>query len=252
METIEYKGHVIEITQDDCPENPRSWDNLGYFVNTTRHAIGDEDIDYPVIYRQFEALEDCGVDWGEITRKYRRKGESWDDTIELTMGELEQRILENPKPFDALWRFHMVALDVFIYEHSGIAMNCSGFSCPWDSGNAGFIYVSRDQIRQEFGNVYLTRKIRRKVTKILIGEVKAMHQYLSGDVWNWYVEFSDGDANGCSGYYGQADAISDAKAAIDWKLGEMRKAHFSKLKQWIRARVPFIYRKASPRLAVVS
>lgn len=43
MKTIEYKNHIIKIVQDDCPESPREWDNLGtmYFLHK-RYNLGDK------------------------------------------------------------------------------------------------------------------------------------------------------------------------------------------------------------------
>ena len=36
----------------------------------------------------------------------------------------------------------MVILPLYLYDHSGITMNTCGFSCPWDSGQVGWIYAS--------------------------------------------------------------------------------------------------------------
>ncbi len=43
-----------------------------------------------------------------------------------------------------------VVLPLFLYDHSGITMNTTGFSCPWDSGQVGFIYVDAETIRKEY------------------------------------------------------------------------------------------------------
>ena len=39
----------------------------------------------------------------------------------------------------------------FIYDHSGITMNTTGFSCPWDSGQVGWIYCSKKRFLSETG-----------------------------------------------------------------------------------------------------
>ena len=36
----------------------------------------------------------------------------------------------------------VLALPVYMYEHSGIALSTSAFSCKWDSGQIGYIFVS--------------------------------------------------------------------------------------------------------------
>ena len=36
-----------------------------------------------------------------------------------------------------------IALPVFMYDHSGITINTTGFSCRWDSGQVGIIYMTK-------------------------------------------------------------------------------------------------------------
>ena len=45
----------------------------------------------------------------------------------------------------------VVALPLYLYDHSGITMNTSGFSCPWDSGQVGWIYCTKKRFREETG-----------------------------------------------------------------------------------------------------
>lgn len=44
-----------------------------------------------------------------------------------------------------------VTLPLYLYDHSGITMNTSGFSCPWDSGQVGVIYCTNADIRENWG-----------------------------------------------------------------------------------------------------
>ena len=41
-----------------------------------------------------------------------------------------------------------VILSLYLYDHSGITMNTTGFSCPWDSGQVGWIYADADCIKK--------------------------------------------------------------------------------------------------------
>lgn len=42
IETIQYKGHTIELIQDEDAESPREWDNVGEILYTsTRYNLGD-------------------------------------------------------------------------------------------------------------------------------------------------------------------------------------------------------------------
>jgi hypothetical protein len=35
----------------------------------------------------------------------------------------------------------MIVVPLYLYDHSGITMSTSPFSCPWDSGQVGYIWV---------------------------------------------------------------------------------------------------------------
>jgi len=44
-----------------------------------------------------------------------------------------------------------VILPLYLYDHSGITMSTSVFSCPWDSGQVGWIYASKQKFIDETG-----------------------------------------------------------------------------------------------------
>lgn len=44
-----------------------------------------------------------------------------------------------------------VILPLYLYDHSGLTMNTTGFSCGWDSSVVGFIYCSKKDFRSETG-----------------------------------------------------------------------------------------------------
>ena len=58
-----------------------------------------------------------------------------------------------------------VVLPVYMYDHSGITINTTGFSCPWDSGMVGIIYVSKEKIREKFNIKRISSKLIEKVKK---------------------------------------------------------------------------------------
>ena len=45
-----------------------------------------------------------------------------------------------------------VILPLYLYDHSGITISTRPFSCPWDSGQVGWIYASKDTFREMTGN----------------------------------------------------------------------------------------------------
>ena len=80
-------------------------------------------------------------------------------------------------------RKDVVILPLYLYDHSGITMNTKGFSCRWDSGQVGFIYVTHETIRKEFGVKRVTQELREKVKGYLQGEVEVYDEYITGDVY---------------------------------------------------------------------
>ena len=72
-----------------------------------------------------------------------------------------------------------VCLPIYMYDHSGIAVSTKPFFCPWDSGQVGFIFVSKEKLRREYGVKRVTAPLVSKAERILIAEVEEYSQYLN-------------------------------------------------------------------------
>jgi len=106
-------------------------------------------------------------------------------------------------------------LPLFLYDHSGITMRTSPFSCRWDSGQVGFIFISKAKALKEFGGKIVTKKLRERLETYLRSEVETYDQYLRGDVWGVKV-FEDGEEiDSCWGFYGYDYAELEAKAMCE-------------------------------------
>lgn len=140
-----------------------------------------------------------------------------------------------------------IVLPLYLYDHSGITMNTGGFSCPWDSGRVGYIYVSLEKVRKEYGWKQITKKRREKILEYLRGEVATYDDFLTGSVYGYVVEGADGVGDSCWGFYGYPEghdeALSEAKAYIDGYIKGKITDHLKKVKQWIINKVPVIYRE---------
>jgi hypothetical protein len=119
----------------------------------------------------------------------------------------------------------IISLPLYLYDHSGITINTTGFSCRWDSGCVGFIYVTKEQVRKEYDVKKITKDIIEKVKKVLEAEVKVYDQYLTGDVYGYQVfEVSkcelghehEEEVSSCWGYYGEEECINDAKRIVEY------------------------------------
>lgn len=161
-------GNVLEVYQDSDPSSPREWDNLGImYITHKRYSFGDTDV--PIPADQFE---------------------SWDEVeyyIESTLRAL-------------------VCVPIYMYDHSGITINTTGFSCNWDSGQVGFIYTTAKRIAEmgvnqkndEEWEDFLLR-----IKEYLVGEVETMDQYVTGNVYGFQVKDAEGEhIDSCWGFYG--------------------------------------------------
>ena len=102
---------------------------------------------------------------------------------------------------------NFIVLPLYLYDHSGISMSTGRnypFNCPWDSGQVGYIYVSRDKVRKEYEWKYITKKRENQIKEYLNNEVKTYDQYLTGDVYGYNVECEKCEEvlDSCWGFYG--------------------------------------------------
>jgi len=119
-----------------------------------------------------------------------------------------------------------ISLPLYLYDHSGITMNTSGFSCRWDSGQVGIIYVSKDEIRKEYGWKRITKSREAQIIKYLKGEVETYDMYLRGDVNGYQVTKGGADIGSCWGYYGTEQCSEDARSVVDAEIKLAMKRHF--------------------------
>ena len=206
MET--YKGIEITIKQEEYPENPReAWDNLCTMVCFhNRYNLGDVQGDDPV-----ETLEDilCENDVTFESDHYHLKTN--EDHMDYLFEKLDKIAFSLP---------------LYLYDHSGITMNTGGFSCPWDSGQVGFIYVTKEAVRKEWKVKRISPKLRKQIYRNLKSEVETYDQYLTGDVYGFICEDPEGyvDEDSCWGFYGYKDCLDEARSIATWMHKEKIKA----------------------------
>ena len=104
-----------------------------------------------------------------------------------------------------------IVLPLYMLNHSGITISLSPFSCPWDSGQVGFVQIPRQKILENFGKKRISKQIREKALGIAKGEVQTLDSYLRGEVYEFDV---DNGQDYCSGFYSIEDAIECAKSDI--------------------------------------
>jgi len=133
-----------------------------------------------------------------------------------------------------------IILPLYMYDHSGITISLSPFSCPWDSGQVGFVAIPRKKAIEEFGKKVFTKKIKEKALRIAHCEVESLDYYIRGDMYGYMID--DGE-DSCWGYFGIKDCTEQAKEVVDYMVKQEKKEYCEKVKQWIKNKVPLIYRK---------
>jgi len=125
-----------------------------------------------------------------------------------------------------------IILPLYMYDHSGITISTSPFSCLWDSGQIGYIYVDKETLRKEYSVRRISAKTLRLAKRVLLSEVTTYNQYLRGEVYGYTI---DGLDESCWGFYGdpKEHMIPECKSLIDSHIAHERKKHFKQLKAWI-------------------
>lgn len=123
-----------------------------------------------------------------------------------------------------------IVLPLYLYDHSGITISTGAFSCPWDSGQVGYIVATPAKIRECYMVKRITKAIREKATAVLKQEVQTYDDFITGNVWGYTIESvkncescgqkTCGDDeipvdDSCWGFFG--DDLDGMKAHVDAK-----------------------------------
>lgn len=189
IESIEYKTYTIEVHHDLHHDiNPREWDNLGTIISK-------------------KLQNECRA----VDPACREDVFRYLDKIEKDGG---------------------IVLEIHCYSHGIDRFRTRDFSdCPLPQGHlrfdtflAGFIYVTLDKIREDFGVKRVTKKIRERATKVLEAEINELDLVSSGQVYGYKLFDKNGEEiDSCWGYVGDWDSmVAEVKSGIDYT---MKKAH---------------------------
>lgn len=206
-EQITYKGHHINIYQDENAESPRNWSNLGTFYTAHRRYQPEEDFD-----KHFD----------------------FDEVCDQRPGNLRESFLEK-----------YIALNIYLYDHSGLTISSGPFSCPWDSGWFGIVAVSIEKVKKEYGWKILTKSRREQIEKYLQGEIDTYDQYLRSEVYGFQVTPESDDTqilDSCWGFFGD-DGIrqiqGECQAFIDAEIAHKKKQEREESIRLFGLEIPF-------------
>jgi hypothetical protein len=215
-------GIVARIVNDDHPLNPRvDYDEAGtMWCWHRRYNLGDDhNHDNPNEAWLSLAFDALGRD--AVHRLYRQPGETWEQACDLYDWELQERYQSDPGKLDKHLEKHIVWLPLYLYDHSGITISTGAFSCPWDSGQVGFTFMTRETILKETGRKRLDKQARDWAVKMLEAECNIYDDYLTGNCWGYVIEGADGEElESCWGFLGdpeycEEEACWAAEAEVD-------------------------------------
>lgn len=210
METIKHHGLEIKIYQEEDPESPREWDNLGtMFCMHKRYSLGDTNI---------------------INGKGENDFSSWKEIQDYLFDEVGV----------------IIVLPLFLYDHSGLRMKVGSFQgylsqghAEFDSGQVGFIYATEEEIVNEYGSA--NKKNIATAKEVLMGEVETYDAYLSGQVYGYTVD-KDGESESCWGFYEYECCKEAAKDVAEGITKRKQEEHEKKLKGQIKSKAPLTAR----------
>lgn len=203
--TETYRGYHIAIQYDMDSLNPRKEnDNAGTMVCFHKNYDLGDDHEYDAPSSAVAAI--CDIDE--------------DDLLPCPGSAYELK--------EALDKAPLYVLPLYLYDHSGITMNTTGFNCPWDSGQVGFIYITNETADEEWplreDESEEERSVR--IYNYLVNEVKEYDDYLTGNVYGYVISTLDEDGEAedeipdggsCWGFLGdyETNALIEARAVID-------------------------------------
>lgn len=130
----------------------------------------------------------------------------------------------DPQDFDP--NEYPICLPVWMYEHSGIALSCGSrtgqFADRWDSGQLGWIYVTRETLLREYSAKRLTKRILERAEAVLRSEIEEYSKYVEGQCYGYTIRAEAGTAeldadeeDSCWGFIGYEYAWQSAIEAAD-------------------------------------
>lgn len=202
--------YLLTVEHDDDPFNPRDDDNFGKMICFhSRHNLGDKHnyMDKDDFLRDMY-LKTVGDD-ERGARRYERALDLMNPKIKAPFDspayerEVDERLLR-------VISQKYIILPLYLYDHSGLTMNTTGFSCPWDSGQVGWIYASKEDAVREFRDKSFTAATKKKAEDRMKAEVAYYDSYLSGESYGFEL-YKDGELeDSCWGFIGDFEnALKD-------------------------------------------
>ena len=223
--TYEGERYCVHVHNDECPDNPRSWDTpistMACFHR--RYRLGDDikTSDPEEFWRGlvrkivpesevFAAVESGAVTGIRITKNADNEElidvyETYSWNTPVGSSEPEECLAYEGIRKESLYEYieddlticdcqqflepYLEWLPLWLYDHSGITMSCGARTYPynddWDSGCVGWIIMTKETALKERIGCYDESNWREKAIADMKAEVALYDQYLTGDVYGY-------------------------------------------------------------------
>ena len=198
MELVKRYTYKVKSEELDHPRDPNYCENFGRIICFHKNYIIGDKHEY---HTSEELIED-------LTRWYIE--DDCRSVYELTDDE-KREILDK----------HYIWLPVYAYEHGGLSINTTGFSCRWDSGKVGITFISISDAISYYKSCGLKipeniEPFKEECEKRLDAEVEELNRYFSG-VCDYTAEiFCNNEfVMGTDLFYSSEDAAKAAERIIE-------------------------------------
>lgn len=218
-----YPNIRVEVDKEnesfDINYDYRSYDNRIVDCNYKSYNISD--------------LEDFEIEEEIEDAKHEMLLDFINNEIENTMGVSE--LLEVVQSIESI-----VLLPLYLYDHSGITMNTTGFSCSWDSGQVGWIYNSIEAYKKETGNDHYTKE---KIKEDFTSQVEMYDKYIRGTML-WYIVEKENKCDCCGNVeYEELDSCGgffDSESLIGYVLENIEEKHKDEVRKTLEKELQYV------------
>ena len=185
-----------ELVYDPDADNPREWDNLGTILISPdkSHWIANRDV---AVDTSIHLGKNPFEHWDNIRR----------EQLKLKKSEIA------------------IAYPITKYEHGEIFLQL-GYKRGWDYTVSGFVYVTKETLRKEYGVTRITKSVIARAESCLQSELNMLTGWLNGECYGWQIKESaltdDGldweevdTLDNCWGYLDRDYAFDSMKDALN-------------------------------------
>ena len=171
--------YKLEIKQDVIFESPRNWEKLTNILCFHKR--------YNLFDKHYYKSEDYN---------------SWEDFKKVLV-----------KHFDPY-----LILPLYMYDHSGFCFDTKPFGCKFDSGQIGFVIVTKESYRECFDKKRISYKNQDVVLDIIKSEIQEYQYYVNCECYEYVISKTDTNEiiESVGGYLGYKNCQTEGEKVLEY------------------------------------